>query len=372
MKKKAISLIFVTILIFTSFSATAKSDFIISNPIEKNNNYVMPSDGNYNLDEYIDNIKDSEPLDVVLIVEDIENRVIIKDEETDEVSIDLYELALVIEEYNYEGIPITEETSVVDDLINLILTSIQDRLGWVYILIDKTTTVIQEAKAIISLSQSTIQTAVDLYQTAKQVLNLTNYLLQGKIANFTQGWSPGYYINNIQRIIGDLQILLNNIPQLVNLITQTIEDSTELYNYISSNPWEDDVNIYGHAFELKGLEPTGIEGVDISCRNINSVSDSNGEFSFDVSIDDTSDSIPPNSYYGIHKCEVTADRDGEVKSSSIPYVFSGGRIYKDFYFKEKKDDVSKSITRPIFNRFSFFKELFEVFSKFSLINIFIY
>ena len=360
MNKKVISIMIVTLFLLTCLSTTVSSNKIIATPVQTNLDINIPTDENSYLKDYIEDIKKTEPEDIVEIVEEIEDNVIL--EEDGEISVDIYELAKAIEKYDYDGLALTGEVSVIDTLFDLIISSIEGRLGWVYVTIDKVTTIIQEAQAIISLAQYTVNTAKDLYNIGKDVLNTTMCLLKGNFKNFTDNWELGYYITNIQLIIGDLQILANNIPQLYNLIMQTISDSTEFIDYISSNPWEDDIKIYGNTFELNGPELTGIEGVVLSCRGISDTSDSNGEFDFFVSIDDTSDSIPPNLYYGMHNCIVTAERNEEIKTSKIPYVFGGGKIYKDFYFKAVDDD-SKAKKINIFYRFGWLQEFFSSFLK---------
>ena len=69
-------------------------------------------------------------------------------------------------------------------------------------------------------------------------------------------------------------------------------------------------------------------------------------------------SLPPNSYYGIHKCVITAEKDDITKSSpdELSYVFSGGSIFWTFILL---DDESKS--RKYEN---FFQNLFNENSLF--------
>jgi hypothetical protein len=249
---------------------------------------------------------------------------------------------------------------------------IEGRLGWVYQLIDQVTVIIQEAKLILVLSDNTIKAALDLYRNAKEIINLTQYLINGPISNFTQAWERGFYKIRIQNIIDDLEYIIDTVPAIKDLIIQTIEDSTNFVNWLESNPWTHDVYVYGSVKKLNGLATSPIEGVSISSRGETTVTNEDGNFSLMVSVDDVSlDSLPPNSWYGLHNCTVIAEKDGEAKKTTIPYVFSGGEISKVFFFKEDDNDKedSKNIkTKDIYviqklcSLFSFFFHSF--FSKF--------
>jgi len=297
-------------------------------------------------------------------LETIKNRVVISNEEDNEnVNIDLNQLSKVIEEYNYEGVPKTGTVNPVDELINLIISMIEGRLGWVYQLIDQVTVIIQEAKLIWTLSENTIKTAMDLYQNVKEVLNLTRYLLNGQISNFTRGWYPKFYINHIQDIISDLQSIINTVPRIADLINQTIQDCEEFTNWLNDEPWKKNVYIYGSVKKIEGLTTSPIEGVEIYCREKSNVTDEEGTFNFEVSIDNNSaDSVPSNSWYGLHNCTVIAKKDGETKKIIIPYVFSSGEIYKVFFFKEKEDKEENSYKET--NDYNIIKKICSLFNKF--------
>ncbi len=339
MKQKIISMFFVSILMIASFSIIVESDNIADNK-DNSGKFLIPSNEKNRLEEFIEETKGGE---VSKELETIKNRVVISYEEDNEnVDIDLNELSKVIEEYNYEGIPKTGAVNPVDELINLIISMIEGRLGWVYQLIDQVTVIIQEAKLIWTLSENTIKTALDLYQNVKEVLNLTRYLLNGQISNFTRGWYPKFYINHIQDIISDLQSIINTIPRIADLINQTIQDCIEFTNWLNDEPWKKNVYIYGSVKKIEGLTTSPIEGVEIYCREKSNVTDKDGAFNFEVSIDDNStDSLPSNSWYGLHNCTVIAKKDSETKKTTIPYVFSGGEIYKVFFFKEKEENSYK-------------------------------
>jgi len=348
MKKKIISMFFISMIMLASFSVAVKSDD--TKDFGGAEDIVMPSNEKEKLEEFIEENKEGE---VAEELEKIKNRVILSDEEDDEnININLNELSKVIEEYDYEGIPKnTETTSVnpVDQLINLIISMIEGRLGWVYQLTDKVTTIIQEAKLIWGLSENTVNAALDLYQNAKEIWNLTQYLFNGNISNFTQGWERGFYKTRINNIINDLQYIIDTVPTIIYLINQTINDSTDFVNWINDEPWKNDVYIYGSVNKIEGLATSPIEGVSISCKESSVSTDEEGSFSFTVGISNTSmDSLPASSWYGLHNCTVFAEKDGEIKKTTIPYVFSGGEIYKIFLFKEKdKEDNSYIKTKQI-------------------------
>ena len=156
---------------------------------------------------------------------------------------------------------------------------------------------------------------------------------------------------------------MRQFPQFITLIQQTIQDSTDFINWLDSEPWKNDVKIYGSVNKVEGLASLPIEGAEISCRGVTKTTGKDGNFSFMVSIDCTSDdSLPENSWYGLHNCAVIAEKDDDAKETAIPYVFSGGEIYKVFVFTDE-DNTLKNKENTLFQRFCYiFEQFFNIFS----------
>jgi len=350
-KKIVIATFFVSILTLASFNCMADPTGEALPQI--------PSQQKTELDNYLDDVKDEVSYQEYQEILRIVDRVVeeYSNEGIKGITVDLYELGSVIEEYNYEGFD-ESEPNPIDQLIAFLLQIIQERLGWVYDLYDKAITIIQESKTILALASQTITAAKSLYQNVKAIVNLTTYLLKGDFSTFFKGWSPSFYISKIQTIIANLNTIIKNVPTLIDLIQQTITDATEFMDWLGSEPWTAPVVVYGEVKSIKGLTTNPIEDVKVSCEGEELYTDENGSYSFDVEITDTSDSIPPNSYYGLHKIDISAEKDGEEKAAMVPYVFSGGKLYSLFLFKND-DSEAKQKTR-FFRPFEFLQGLTEL------------
>ena len=80
------------------------------------------------------------------------------------------------------------------------------------------------------------------------------------------------------------------------------------------------------------------------------VTDGNGGFyfNFDPIVPDEN-SYPPNEYYGLHKCKIVVEKDGEILKEipdSFSYAFSGGDIFWGFIIK-----ISRPKTVSVRNTF---------------------
>ena len=108
-------------------------------------------------------------------------------------------------------------------------------------------------------------------------------------------------------------------------------------NWLSDKPWEQPIHIYGKVMK----STTGLSNVTIRCRGITNATDEEGNFSFFVNSTPDDHSIPPDVYYGIHQCIITAESNGILKETPVEfsYVFSDGSLYWVFLIDD--DSVNK-------------------------------
>lgn len=264
---------------------------------------------------------------------------------SDNKELDVVRFGELLRKNGYENISHYQETTnIVDDLLNFIMQLIIERLGWVYHLIQKTSDVLSDTEQLWndrSLPKEIINELKLVTEKFRELQNLTTFLIQGKFWQFLKAWSPGIIIQDITVLIQSIEQLSNDFGILTGDIARFISDTKNFINWFAENPWEQPIHIYGRVMKLT----TGLSNVTIRCRGIENVTDEEGYFSFFVNSTPNDRSIPPDVYYGIHQCIITAESNGIIKETSaeLSYVFSDGGIYWLFFMN--KDSINKEQTK---------------------------
>ena len=265
---------------------------------------------------------------------------------SDDKDIDIDRFGEILREYGFENVSSYQETTdIVDDVLNFIMGLIVERLGWVYDLLERTTNVLSDAQRLWedkSLPKEIITEIGLLIENLKELQNLATLLTEGKYGQFLRAWSLGIIIEDIQEIIQSITTIASDFSILIGDLSRFVRDTNNFMNWLSGNPWEQPIHVYG-----KVLESTkGLSNVTIRCRGMTSTTDAEGNFSFFVNSTPDDHSIPPDVYYGIHQCIITAENNGTLKETpaEFSYVFSDGGIYW-LFLMDDDDSVYKGNTQ---------------------------
>ncbi len=263
--------------------------------------------------------------------------------------LDVVKFGGLIREYGYENISRYQlTTNIVDDLLNFIMQLINERLGWVYNLIQKTSDVISDTQRLWndkSLPKEILNELRLLIEKLRELQNLSTFLIEEKYWQFLKAWSPGIIIQDITIIIQTVEQLANDFSILTTDIISFITDTSSFIKWFAEKPWEQPIHIYGRVMKLT----TGLSNVTVHCNGIENVTDEEGYFSFYVNSTPDNNSKPPNIYYGIHQCIITAEKNGIIKETpaELSYVFSDGSIYWVFIMN-KDDSINKNQMKSLY------------------------
>lgn len=266
---------------------------------------------------------------------------------SDDKEIDIHRFGELLREYGFENISRYQETTdIVDDVLNFIMQLIIERLGWVYDLLQKTLDLLSDTQRLWndkSLPKEIITEMALLIENLKELQNLATLLLEGNYGQFLKAWTPGIIIEDITEIIQSIETLANDFGTLTGDIARFISDTNNFINWLNDKPWEQPIHIYGKVMK----SAIGLSNVTIHCRGITNTTGEEGNFSFFVNSTPDNQSIPPDVYYGIHQCIITAEYNGITKETPVEfsYVFSDGGIY--WVFLMDKDSVRKGNTQNV-------------------------
>lgn len=255
----------------------------------------------------------------------------------------------MLEEYGFEKVYNNEQTTeLTDDFFMFLLEMIQDRLGWVYDFYQKTSNIIYDAQNLWNdkdLPKEIIDEINTLIEQLKELQVLLTYLVEKQYIAFLKAWSPGIIIQDLTEIITTIESLATNIGILVGDIQRFIFDVSDFISWFSNEPWKQPIHIYGQV--MKGI--FGVANISVSCYGESSITDSEGYFDFYVNCTPTNDSIPPDSYYGLHQYIVSIDHNTEEKKSpdELSYVFSDGGIYWLFILNNNRSTDQTLLDNPI-------------------------
>jgi len=259
------------------------------------------------------------------------------------------------------------------DLIDYIVGLIKGRLGWVYILFKDGIKLVEDGiDLFIEIIQPMIlQIAVYLVAVVNLIIAIPQ-LFKDMITELFSG----DYEEFIDTIIDYKDETAQTITEIINFVNDIINNqkiSNYLYNvtdfisWFDSNPWEDPIHISGQVIQNFGF----LSGATVSCKNSEDITDENGEFSFTVQYQPSSDSIPANKSYGLHKCIISVSKDGETLKQSkdlLSYAFSGGYITWTFIVIKGKNKILslKNLIQRIFT--NIFELIQTIFQKIKLFN----
>ena len=339
------------------------------------------------LNQYIENNFDGEEKTEAY---NILNKVI-----TEDLKIDFVELSNSLKDYGYDPIPEELLNSVntknelnqliqeywdfskflFEGLLNKIINLIKNRLGWLFDLydegrnlfvdgVDLAINFVDDLKnlniAILFVQIVNVLITIPVTYFSTSINKLFNRNFDGfmeSVENFTTAFTNDFIqlVDNVAALIGpNFQPLKNYLYSVSNFIDWIINDK----------PWDDRIEVTG-SVTIFGIPNSDIE---VECRGQRYTTGENGEFSFYVDPDDTSDdSFPKNSYYGMHNCQITVLTNGEFSKETpklFSYVFSSGKINWDFTIINPK---GKTIE---FTLLRIFENLFERIQIF-LSNFFI-
>jgi hypothetical protein len=345
MKKILITILFSIIIILAPLSSSIKTEFVENKEINYNSLSLFKIKLN---NETINQI--------YKIVSDIENNIIkhmalsIIDQtinQDGELLVNKF-FCIISEEGIIDFYKNTGSSDTLDDLYDYIFDLIVERLGWLNDLFDKTTDIIDDARnlwndrTIPGEIRDELQKIIDKLDELESLLTL---LAEGKYFRFIREWSPFIIINDIIIIVESISSISIDLGILYGDIRSFIYDVTDFISWFSGEPWKDEIFVYGRVMEDIF---NGAPNVTISCMNETTITDVNGNFSMYISPNPSEISFPPNEYYGIHKCSITAEKDGVIKNSigDLSYVFSGGSIFWMFFLS---DDDSISIINQFWN-----------------------
>jgi len=323
MKKKIlIAIFFATIMLMLPLSSVAKTT-----NINNNEGFNIP------LSE-----EDEKELRFLISIEEEEvenelNRIL-----TDEGSLKIEELEEIYEEYIETG-----DSSVIEsDSWDWIL----DRLGWIYITLEKVITIYNDAMA--------------LYGEITQGSQVVQNWYQG-VLGFRESWqnfkqNPLNFNNITNLLTAAINLLYATIDlieyvssqDLIDALNSLMADVQDFITFLQNNPWEEPITIYGIVTNVD--EP-------VTITVFSDTATTNSDYNL---IYTTSDSSLP---WFVHKCEISA----EYKDKTITenrYAFSMGKIEfnideEDFNAKFKE----KNLFFEIMDIFPAIQIFFKIFAN---------
>lgn len=274
---------------------------------------------------------------------------------TENNEIEMKKLAEVIDINRY----LYGNDSFYNDIINLFLDAIFDRLGWVYDGVTKAMALVNDGRALYNDIKSIPNLAEKIketYQLAEEVVSLLLHLIKFEWAEFFAEWEFGIIYNDLVTIYNNLNSIYAQIQRTIDDVERFIADLEDFINWYNSKPWNDDIRVFGYVQNNN----QGITDVLITSRGNSTYTNEEGRFDFNVSSEPGPDSFPNNpdfAKYGVHNCTITAEKGDEKKKSLtlLSYSFGGGTIEYDFNdFGDGKEKVKKykpNLIEEFFERF---------------------
>lgn len=398
MKKVLIACFFAIIMLVVPFTAVGQTSNIstvknVDNLGVEIPEFYLTKEQLKKIDDFIDD--NFEGGDKVL-AESIRDYII-----TPDGKVDIAKLANALVEYTYQPIPQAELNLVqtkeqleklielfwvldaFGSLVLLITSFVANRLGWLYTLINDgydlfnkgiqlTIRILDES---IDLVLSFVE-AVNLMLTIPQVFsNMMEKLFNQQFNEFLN--IVGNFINNFVNdfivLVADLIVVFTFIPEVFNYLKYQL---APFFEWILGAHWKDKIRIQG--IVLKNFI-IPVSGATITCRGTTDTTDSRGVFDFDVVVDPSEDSFPPNEYYGAHNCQITVEKDGEVLRQTpgiLSYVFSAGAITWPFIIIKGRSKVADftNVLMEKFNNFltwmqHIFPNFFRLINRISTLSI---
>jgi len=416
MKKAIIACFLVIMMLMVPISSVGKTvdtksvNNILSNNDETLAIYITEKEFS-NLNQYInDNFEGDEKEQADTILNDI----VSFDEEYKQYRVNISKLSDTLDLYGYYQ-PIPEDllanaqtkTQLLDlindywdvtdypfgDFIKEIIDIIKPRLGWIYdlfvkggeLFVNGVSLAIDFIKLIQNLDIAIIfATFVNLIvtipvlyfsETIKLLFNLDFDGFINKLREFT-----GVFTDELNNLVDFIEAVVDPLGEAFDDIKNYVYQGADFVDWVRGEspyvqpPWEQEIKVSGYATSLLG-EP--YVGVNVACRGVTTTTDSAGKFELSVEPSDSSaDSLPANSYYGLHSCVITVSNDNKVLKQTpklLSYVFSGGEISWPFIIikAKSKDTGLSSVFAERFNNIllqihSYFPIFFKNINKYSI------
>jgi len=304
---------------------------------------------------------------------DIVNEIISYD-----LQVDVVELAEAWVLYGYEKIPQEEIDNapttealealimaywllnIFADLLMFVTTIIAGRLGWMYYFINEGMNLfVQGVGIVIDFLYITLNSLKALISTLNQVLTIPQVFAEALDELFNHEYAAflntigsflsGFALNFVDLVLG-LIALLANFAEIVNYLAYGI---LPFFGWLDTDPWTGQIRILGIVRENIFFP---VVGATVTCKGETAVTDENGEFDFLVDPQPDGNSFPPDEFFGMHRCTITVEKDGQILKEStgiLSYVFSSGYIYCPvFTFKSRSASLSLRLMDKINNFFA--------------------
>lgn len=394
MKKILIACFFAILMLLVPFTAVGQTSNIstvknVSNLGVEIPEFYLTKEQLKEIDEFINDNFEGE--DKVL-AESIRDYII-----TPDGKVDISKLADALVEYTYQPIP-QEELDLVQtkeqleklielfwvldafgSLVFLITSFVANRLGWLYTLINNGYDLFNKGiQLTIRILDESIDLVLSFVEAVNLMLTMPQVFSDMMEKLFNQQFNEflnivGNFINNFVNdfivLVADLIVVFAFIPEVFNYLKDQL---APFFEWILGAHWKDKIRVQG--IVLKNFIP--VSGATITCRGTTDTTDSRGVFDFDVVVDPSEDSFPPNEYYGVHNCQITVEKDGKILRQSkdiLSYVFSGGTIYWWFIIIKERSKVANftNVLMANFNNFLEWIHMFihNIFRQISRINI---
>jgi hypothetical protein len=381
MKKVLIACFFAIIMLVVPFTAVGQTSNIstvknVDNLGVEIPEFYLTKEQLKKIDDFIDDNFEGEDK---ALAESIRDYII-----TPDGKVDIAKLADALVEYAYQPIP-QEELDLVQtkeqleklielfwvldafgSLVFLITSFVANRLGWLYTLINDGYDLFNKGiQLTIRILDESIDLVISFVEAVNLMLTIPQVFSDMMEKLFNQQFNEflnivGNFINNFVNdfivLVADLIVIFAFIPEVFNYLKYQL---APFFEWILGAHWKDKIRIQG--IVLKNFIP--VSGAMITCRGTTDTTDSRGIFDFDVVVDPSEDSFPPNEYYGAHNCQITVEKDGEVlrqTSSILSYVFSSGAIIWPFIIIKVRSKVA-DFTNVFMAKFNNFLEWIHMF-----------
>ena len=329
---------------------------------------------------------------------DIKNQ-IITPYDADYYEVDVLELAEAWATYTHQPIPQQElddipygdmdalealvylhwATNIFGNLIHFITGVIQNRLGWLYFVINKGYDLCVDGVFLaIDFALISFQLLLDLVDAVNIFLTIPQVFSNAMEYLFNQQFNK--FINEILQFTGGfvaavviLLIDLRNSFDEIEEFKQFLRDIGAYIDYLIPDapgeifPWREKIIVSGF---IKNLFIIPVSGATVTCKDQTTTTDESGAFYFEFDPTKTwGDSFPPNEYIGFHNFQITVEKNGEVLKqtpSAISYVCSYGSINWPFFiFKSRSADLgSRNVFSERLNNFiSWLQNLYPNFFR---------
>lgn len=230
-------------------------------------------------------------------------------------------------------------------LLIKIIEFIQNRLGWIYDMFDKSISLFYDSITLlvnvvkplgllitvsfVALINSILSAPKVFYEAIKELFQLNDDEFIDTLITFSNNFAA-----NLSKLIDNVLSLINN-QEIKNYFTEL----QAYFDWLDTEPWKDQILISG---SVKTFLGEAWNDVNITCKGKTAQTDTNGNFSFYVDPMPDEDSIPEFEYYGMHNCQITVSKGDKILKETpiiLSYAFSGGEIDWPFIIPKVKNKI---------------------------------